>query len=60
VFIERIFAWPGMGLLMTNAVGTRDYPLVLASVLAGSFLVVLGNALADIGYALADPRIRVR
>ena len=60
VFVERIFAWPGMGLLMTNAVGARDYPLVLASVLVGSFLVVLGNALADIGYALADPRIRVR
>ena len=60
VFVERIFAWPGMGLLMTNAVGTRDYPLVLAAVLVGSFLVVAGNTLADIGYALADPRIRVR
>ena len=60
VFVERIFAWPGMGLLMTNAVGARDYPLVLAAVLVGSFLVVAGNTLADIGYALADPRIRVR
>jgi len=60
VFVERIFAWPGMGLLMTNAVGTRDYPLVLASVQVASLLVVLGSALADIGYAIADPRIRVR
>jgi peptide/nickel transport system permease protein len=60
VFVERIFSWPGMGHLMMNAVSARDYPLVLASVLVGSFLVVLGNALADIGYALADPRIRVR
>lgn len=60
VFVERIFGWPGMGLLMTNAVGMRDYPLILAAVLVGSFLVVAGNALADIGYALADPRIRVR
>jgi peptide/nickel transport system permease protein len=60
VFVERIFAWPGMGLLMINAVGARDYPLVLAAVLVASFLVVLGSALADIGYALADPRIRVR
>ena len=60
VFVERIFAWPGMGYLMTTAVATRDYPLVLAAVLIGSFLVVAGSALADIGYAIADPRIRVR
>ncbi|HEX7937983.1 MAG TPA: ABC transporter permease [Gemmatimonadaceae bacterium] len=60
VFVERIFAWPGMGYLMTTAVATRDYPLVLAAVLIGSFLVVAGSALADIGYALADPRVRVR
>ena len=60
VFVERIFAWPGMGQMMMTAVGTRDYPLVLAAVLVGSFMVVAGNALADIGYALADPRIRVR
>jgi peptide/nickel transport system permease protein len=60
VFVERIFAWPGMGLLMVNAVSTRDYPLVLASVLVASIIVVIGSALADIGYALADPRVRVR
>jgi peptide/nickel transport system permease protein len=60
VFVERVFAWPGMGFLLTNAIFTRDYPLVLASVLVGSFMVTAGSVLADIGYALADPRIRVR
>ena len=60
VFVERIYSWPGMGLLMTNAVYSRDYPLVLASVLVAALVVVIGSALADIGYALADPRIRVR
>lgn len=60
VFIERVFSWPGMGLLVTNAIGERDYPIVLASVIVGAVLVVVGNLLADIGYGLADPRVRVR
>jgi len=60
VFVERIFAWPGMGQLMANAVFSRDYPLVVAAALVASLLVVVGSALADIGYAMADPRIRVR
>ncbi|HWJ24846.1 MAG TPA: ABC transporter permease [Gemmatimonadaceae bacterium] len=58
VFVEKVFAWPGMGWLAVNAVNTRDYPLVLASVVVGSALVVLGSALADAGYAAADPRLR--
>lgn len=60
VFVERVYSWPGMGLMVFTAIGVRDYPLVLASVLVGAVLVVLGNLLADIGYALADPRVRVR
>jgi peptide/nickel transport system permease protein len=60
VFVERVFSWPGMGLTAVNAVATRDYPLVMASVLVGAAMVALGNLLADIAYGLADPRVRVR
>ncbi len=60
VFVEKVFAWPGMGLLVTNAIGARDYPLVLASVLVGAIMVVVGSLLADLAYGVADPRIRVR
>jgi len=60
VFVEKIFTWPGMGLLVTNAIGARDYPLVLAGVQVGAFMVAAGSVLADIAYGIADPRIRVR
>jgi peptide/nickel transport system permease protein len=58
VFIEKIFAWPGMGLLAVNAVATRDYALVTAVVVIAGVAVVAGNLLADVLYAIADPRIR--
>jgi peptide/nickel transport system permease protein len=58
VFVEKVFAWPGMGWLAVSAVNTRDYPLVLASVIVGSALMVVGSMLADAGYAIADPRLR--
>jgi peptide/nickel transport system permease protein len=58
VLIETVFAWPGMGMLTTQAVANRDYPLVLASVMIGSVLVVAGSLLADLLYAAADPRVR--
>jgi peptide/nickel transport system permease protein len=57
VFVEKIFSWPGMGLTMVNAVGGRDYPLVLAGVLVSSVLVAIGGATADVLAALADPRV---
>jgi peptide/nickel transport system permease protein len=60
VFVEKIFTWPGMGLLVTNAIGARDYPLVLAAVQVGAFMVAGGSLLADVAYSVADPRIRVR
>jgi peptide/nickel transport system permease protein len=60
VFIERIFNWPGMGLLVVSAIALRDYSLVVACVVLGSAMVIVGNLLADIAYGLADPRIRVR
>lgn len=60
VFVERVFSWPGMGQMVVNAIGVRDYPLVIASVVVGGAMVALGNLLADIAYGLADPRVRVR
>jgi peptide/nickel transport system permease protein len=60
VFVERVFNWPGMGLLVLNAIAQRDYALVVGSVVLGGFMVVVGNLLADIVYGLADPRVRVR
>ena len=57
-FIEKIFAWPGMGLAVVNAIGTRDYPLVIGGVIIGSIMVTLGSILADLLYAWADPRLR--
>ncbi|HSM03427.1 MAG TPA: ABC transporter permease [Longimicrobiales bacterium] len=58
VFVETVFAWPGMGRAMVDAVGTRDYPLILAGSLLFAVLVVLGNLVADALYVLADPRVR--
>ncbi len=57
-FIEKIFAWPGMGLAVLNAIGTRDYPLVVGGVILGSIMVTVGSLLADLLYAWADPRLR--
>jgi peptide/nickel transport system permease protein len=57
-FIEKIFAWPGMGYAVVNAIATRDYPLVVGGVIIGSIMVTLGSLLADMLYAWADPRLR--
>jgi peptide/nickel transport system permease protein len=58
VFVERVFGWPGMGNLLVDAIGGRDYPLVIAVAIVGSVLVTAGAMLADIGNALLDPRLR--
>ena len=60
VLIERIYAWPGMGNLVTSAIVSRDYALVVGAVWVGGAMVALGSLLADVGYAVADPRIRTR
>jgi peptide/nickel transport system permease protein len=56
---EAIFTWPGVGLMGVDAVAQRDYPVVLAFVMIGGIGVVLGNLLADVAYAVADPRIKL-
>ena len=58
VFVETVFTWPGMGLLSTQAIASRDYDLVTAVVIVGSILVVLGNLVADLLQIAIDPRVR--
>ncbi len=60
VIFETIFSIPGMGQLFYTGVITRDYPLIMGILTIGAILTLAGNLLADIGYAIADPRIRTR
>lgn len=56
---ETVFTWPGMGRLFLDSIGYRDYPMVMGVLMFSAVLVLLGNLLADLCYALADPRIRL-
>jgi len=58
VFVEAIFAWPGVGQVLVQAVQARDYPVVMAAATISAVLVVAGNLLAEFLATLADPRIR--
>jgi len=58
VFIETIFAWPGMGRLFWDAAKGRDYPILLAVMMIYAALTLLFNLIADIFYGFLDPRIR--
>ncbi len=58
VIFESIFAIPGLGKLFFEAVMSRDYPLVMGGLVISAVLTLVGNLLADLGYALADPRVR--
>ncbi|MEK6561351.1 MAG: ABC transporter permease [Nitrospirota bacterium] len=60
VIFETIFAIPGMGQLFYMSVMMRDYPLIMGILTIGAILTLAGNLLADVGYAVADPRIRTR
>jgi peptide/nickel transport system permease protein len=55
--VEKIFAWPGMGALAVDAVGARDYPVIMATSMIAAVLVVAGNLVADLLYAVVDPRV---
>jgi peptide/nickel transport system permease protein len=59
VIFETIFAIPGMGQLFYMSVMARDYPVVMGILFIGAALTLLGNLIADVSYAVADPRIRV-
>lgn len=60
VIIETIFGIPGMGKLFYDATFSRDYNLAMGILVPGAVLTMLGNFLADIGYAIADPRVRLK
>lgn len=58
VFVEMVFAWPGLGSLAAGAASSRDYPLVMGAALLAAGLVVTASLLTDLAYALLDPRVR--
>jgi len=57
VIIERIFTWPGMGNLFFDSIQARDYPVIMGLTLLFSLLTLAGQLLADLLYAVVDPRI---
>lgn len=59
VLVEIIFAWPGMGRLIVGAIFAQDTPLIIACFFVFTLMVVLGNLVADVLYAIVDPRIRL-
>ena len=59
VITEQVFSWPGMGQAVIDAINNRDTQVVTAITLMGTVMVVLGNLLADVAYAVADPRVRL-
>jgi len=59
VVVETVFSWPGLGLLVTNSITNYDFPTVQGCILVLAMFVVLGNLIADILYAFADPRVRL-
>jgi peptide/nickel transport system permease protein len=58
VFVESIFAWPGMGRTMLGAIAARDYPVIVGVTVVYATAVILANALADLAVERADPRRR--
>ena len=57
--VEVIFVWPGLGSLLLEAVGERDFPLVQGIVIMSGTLIIITNFLIDLIYAWVDPRIRL-
>ncbi len=58
VFVETVFAWPGMGRLLVGSILERDYPIVMGVTIIFALVVIIGNLIADLLYAAVDPRIR--
>lgn len=56
--VETIFSWPGIGRLAMDAVGNRDFPLIMGYTMFSCIILILGNLIADVLYAVVDPRIR--
>jgi peptide/nickel transport system permease protein len=58
VITETIFAWPGIGRLFVESMDGRDYPVLMGLMMLGSVSLVVANLLADLLYAMVDPRVR--
>ena len=58
VLVEQVFAWPGMGRAIVDGIYARDYALVLAGTMCFATIVVVGNLVSDLLYAVVDPRVR--
>jgi peptide/nickel transport system permease protein len=58
VFVEAVFAWPGLGSLAVAAVNSRDYPVLMGTSVVVAVAVVLGTLASDVAYAVLDPRVR--
>lgn len=58
IIVEQVFSWPGLGLLTMTAIVSRDYPVIMGVSLVSAVVVLLGNLLTDILYAIADPSIQ--
>lgn len=59
IITEQIFSWPGIGKVQLQSLDARDYPVLMAITMLLSFFTILGNFLADVLYAVADPRIHL-
>jgi peptide/nickel transport system permease protein len=58
VFVESVFSWPGLGTLAWEAIGSRDYPVIMGAAILVSAMVVGGSLLADLAHRWLDPRLR--
>jgi peptide/nickel transport system permease protein len=58
IFVETVFSWPGLGLLVFNSIAKRDLPVIQAGVLVSAFAFVAINLLVDVLHAVVDPRVR--
>lgn len=57
IIVEKIFSWPGLGLITMNSILSRDYPVIMGVCLLSAIVVLIGNLITDILYALVDPTI---
>jgi peptide/nickel transport system permease protein len=59
VLTETVFAWPGLGRLVIEAAGRRDFPVLMGVFIISSGMMILANLVADLTYAIVNPRIRI-
>jgi ABC-type dipeptide/oligopeptide/nickel transport system permease component len=59
VVVESVFSWPGLGSLLMEAVGARNYPVVMGVMICSAAVVLIANLLVDMLYMVLDPRVRL-